>query len=66
LAFFATALAASLYGIIDETHQYFVPGRDCNVWDWLADTLGAFLGAGAMLAALRLYKPGQKNDQHQP
>jgi VanZ family protein len=35
----------SVYGIIDEIHQYFVPGRDCNVWDWLADTIGAVLGA---------------------
>jgi VanZ family protein len=44
-----TALAASAYGVIDEIHQYFVPGRNCNVWDWLADTLGAFGGAGAAL-----------------
>jgi VanZ family protein len=44
---------SSLYGVIDEIHQYFVPGRDCNVWDWIADTLGAFLGAGAALLADR-------------
>jgi VanZ family protein len=36
---------ASIYGIIDEVHQYFVPGRDCNVWDWTADALGAIIGA---------------------
>ena len=66
LAFFATALAAALYGAIDETHQYFVPGRDCNVWDWLADTLGALLGAGAIFAASRLCKARQKNDRHKP
>jgi VanZ family protein len=40
-------LIASLYGISDEIHQYFVPGRDCSVWDWIADVLGAVLGAGA-------------------
>jgi VanZ family protein len=45
-----TALSASAYGLVDEIHQYFVPGRDCNFWDWLADTLGAFLGAGLTLA----------------
>jgi VanZ family protein len=44
-----TALLGSVYGVIDEVHQYFVPGRDCNVWDWIADTLGAILGAGAIL-----------------
>ncbi|MDR1444703.1 MAG: VanZ family protein [Treponema sp.] len=35
------AALGSLYGVIDEVHQYFVPGRDCNAADWLADTLGA-------------------------
>ncbi|MDR3146193.1 MAG: VanZ family protein [Treponema sp.] len=38
-------LIASVYGIIDELHQYFVPGRDCNVWDWIADVLGSAIGA---------------------
>ncbi|MDR3174514.1 MAG: VanZ family protein [Treponema sp.] len=40
-----TAALGSVYGIIDEVHQYFVPGRDCNVWDWLTNTLGAVLAA---------------------
>lgn len=31
----------SLYGIFDEFHQYFVPGRYSTVGDWLADFLGA-------------------------
>lgn len=35
------AALGSLYGVIDEVHQYFVPGRDCNAADWLFDTLGA-------------------------
>ncbi|GHV10882.1 hypothetical protein FACS189491_01170 [Spirochaetia bacterium] len=49
------AAISSIYGIIDEIHQYFVPGRNCNFWDWLADTIGAFLGAGVMkFAALKL------------
>jgi VanZ family protein len=43
-----TATLGSLYGIIDEVHQYFVPGRDCNVWDWLFDTLGAILAVVAV------------------
>jgi len=32
-----------LYGIIDEYHQYFVPGRFSTVGDWLADLLGAIV-----------------------
>jgi VanZ family protein len=36
-------LIASLYGITDEFHQSFVPGRTPDVLDWLADTSGALL-----------------------
>jgi VanZ family protein len=50
--FFAAALIASVYGATDELHQWFVPGRDANVWDWLADTAGAFGGAGIAGALL--------------
>jgi VanZ family protein len=52
-ALLIAVLAGSVYGIIDEIHQYYVPNRDCNVWDWLADTIGAFLGAGASLKTLK-------------
>ena len=31
----------SLYGMSDEIHQHFVPDRDADIFDWLADTLGA-------------------------
>jgi VanZ family protein len=39
----ASVLFCSFYGITDEFHQSFVPGRDADVWDWLADTFGAFI-----------------------
>jgi VanZ family protein len=42
---FITMAIASIYGIIDEIHQFYVPGRNCNIWDWFADTIGAVLGA---------------------
>ena len=32
-----------LYGLSDEWHQAFVPGRDSDVSDWLADIVGAGL-----------------------
>lgn len=44
-------LIASLYGISDEFHQSFVPGRSPDVLDWLADTSGALL-ATLLLAQL--------------
>lgn len=38
-------VAAALYGLSDEVHQYFVPGRMFDLGDWLADAVGAALGA---------------------
>jgi len=42
-ALLAVALLVSLYGVSDEVHQMFVPGRSPSVHDWLADTVGAAL-----------------------
>lgn len=48
-----SVLVASLYGATDEFHQSFVPGRSPDPLDWVADTLGAAIGAAAALAATR-------------
>jgi VanZ family protein len=56
LAALLTMLISSAYGVIDEFHQYFVPGRDCNIWDWLADTLGALLGALAIMVLMKMWR----------
>ena len=34
----------SAWGYVDEIHQAFVPGRNSDARDWIADTLGAFAG----------------------
>jgi len=43
------------YGVLDEWHQSFVPGRECSAGDLLRDTLGAAMGIWAMrcFASLR-------------
>ncbi len=41
-------LMGALYGITDEIHQSFVPMRDASFWDWVADALGAYFGAGSI------------------
>lgn len=52
---FWVALAfASAYGVSDEFHQSFVPGRDVDFFDWLADTVGGAAGAFTYLRARRL------------
>jgi VanZ family protein len=33
---------AFLYGISDEVHQYFVPGRHADIFDVMANGIGAF------------------------
>lgn len=35
-----------VYGATDEFHQHFTPGRSMDVYDWIADGLGAALAIG--------------------
>ncbi|HET7216948.1 MAG TPA: VanZ family protein [Vicinamibacterales bacterium] len=48
----AVAIVLSLvYGISDEIHQHFTPGRTPDVMDVVADTIGAAAGAILVFAA---------------
>ena len=40
-----SALSATLYGISDEIHQYFVASRTADIADVIADAAGGFIGA---------------------
>jgi len=40
-----TVTFSFFYGITDELHQYFVPGRTASAFDLLVDAAGAFLAA---------------------
>lgn len=42
----ATIVIVSIFGLTDEWHQYYTPGRSCDVMDWVADTAGAALAVG--------------------
>ena len=44
----------ALYGVLDEFHQYFVPGRSVEFNDALADAAGGLLGAWSMYYLVRL------------
>jgi len=42
----AALLLAVVYGSLDEVHQMYVPGRSPDIYDALADSLGASLFVG--------------------
>ncbi len=46
---------AFIYACSDELHQYFVPGRSCELRDICIDTLGAAAGTAASLAVSSVF-----------
>ncbi len=55
--FLAVALIiSSLYGLLDEVHQSFVPGRNSEFLDWVADSLGAAAGVLIVYYLLKKFK----------
>ena len=46
----AAAFGCTAYGITDEIHQRFVPNRNADVADVLADALGGLTAGGAVWA----------------
>jgi VanZ family protein len=47
-------LISSLYGVTDEYHQVFTPGRSFDVLDMVADAIGSIVGASAIGAWSRI------------
>ena len=47
-AVLAAVLISTLYGVTDEYHQLFVPGRSFDVFDMAADAIGSVAGASAV------------------
>jgi VanZ family protein len=54
-----TVLIASIYGLLDEIHQMFVPGRSAEFLDWLADFLGSVTAVLIMGYILRKFKQNE-------
>ena len=52
-------LICTAYGASDEWHQLFVPGRQADVQDLFADSLGALAAAGA-IGAWGIIAPGSE------
>ena len=62
-------LSSSLYGFSDEVHQYFVPCRDADIMDFLADVMGSICGVYIFnslknkIGIQILFKRGYKHDK---
>lgn len=55
--FWVPFVFASLYGLSDEFHQLFVPGRFCELGDMIANATGALLAQLTLYyGARRLYR----------
>lgn len=61
LVIILSILASSFYGISDELHQYFIPCRNADIMDVLADILGSICGVYLFIYAGRIYTGGRKD-----
>jgi VanZ family protein len=52
-----TFLFCCAYGITDEIHQYFVPGREAEVGDVIADAVGGLFGSISYLCYIKYVYP---------
>ena len=57
----ASFLAGTVYAVLDEFHQYFIPGRGCEISDMLFDALGVAIGICIMLFVVLIIKSITKN-----
>jgi VanZ family protein len=55
-------LLATAYGISDECHQWFVPGRSADMYDAIADAEGAAVASLGVWAILKIASHRQRND----
>jgi len=53
-------IISSLYGLLDEIHQSFIPGRNSEFLDWFADSVGAAIGALTIAYLIKKFKYLQK------
>lgn len=51
-----TLLIVFTYGVLDEVHQLMIPGRSCELLDFLADVLGGIIGIIVIKILIHFYK----------
>jgi VanZ family protein len=64
--FFGSWLGGSLWGILDEVHQYFIPGRSMLFKDMLIDSAGVLAAVCLMYVVISAYetiKSGKREER---
>lgn len=56
-------IIAAFYGITDEIHQSFVPGREADPRDWVADLIGSGIGVYVTYWLSRRAAAGNGNER---
>ena len=51
--FWISVCISAFYGVTDEFHQFFIPGRQMDGFDMLADVLGALSASGIYVFIIR-------------
>ena len=54
-----SVIFTSVYGASDEFHQYFVPNRSCDIYDWLADVSGGLIA----LCVILIYNKSKQKEK---
>lgn len=52
---FWVLLIGAIYGASDELHQYFIPGRSCDIFDWLTDCVALIISLSLIKIIRKLY-----------
>lgn len=57
-----SVLVGITYGVLDEFHQSFIPGRQAGLGDFIADTLGVIAGYYGVVQILLILNKSRKSD----
>lgn len=57
----AAVAIATVYGIVNEINQLFIPGRTADPWDVFADVVGAAMAASALYVLSASASNGRRN-----
>lgn len=65
---YLTVIIGISVGLVDELHQRYLPGRQCDWRDWIADIIGVMAGLAIfwLIFNLKTKKFSDKNSSGQP